>query len=131
MRVRGRAGIVLIHKQGGTRPDETIAVLRPTLQEFTDLAKRGNWIPIVREIPADLDTPLSLFSRLDDGENSFLLESVEGGEKWARFSFMGTGARAQFRARGSEIEWIEAGRHEKRRVDGRTRLRCCANISPN
>ena len=103
---------------GRHRPDETIAVLRPTLEEFTDLAKRGNWIPVVREIPADLDTPLSLFSRLDDGENSFLLESVEGGEKWARFSFMGTGARAQFRARGSEIEWIEDGRHEQRRVDG-------------
>ena len=72
----------------------------------------------MREIPADLDTPLSLFSRLDDGETSFLLESVEGGVKWAHYSFMGTGARAQFRARGSEVEWVEAGRHESYTAEG-------------
>ncbi|MFP8873885.1 MAG: anthranilate synthase component I [Myxococcota bacterium] len=93
-------------------------MLRPTPEEFAVLATRGNWIPLVREISADLDTPLSLFSRLDDGETSFLLESVEGGVKWARYSFMGTGARAQFRARGSEVEWIEDGRHESQHARG-------------
>ena len=93
-------------------------MLRPSPEEFTDLAKRGNWIPVVREILADLDTPLSLFRRLDDGETSFLLESVQGGEKWARYSFMGTGARAQFRARGNQVEWTEAGRSETVEVSG-------------
>ncbi len=86
-------------------------MLRPSLEEFESLAQRGNLIPVAREILADLDTPLSLFRRLDDGRTSFLLESVEGGEKWARYSFLGTGARATFSARGSEVRWVE-------RVDG-------------
>ena len=82
-------------------PDEAVT-LRPSQDEFENLASRGNLIPVVREILADMDTPLSLFRRLDDGRTSFLLESVEGGEKWARYSFMGVGARAMFRARGRE-----------------------------
>jgi len=88
-------------------------VLRPSQESFEELAKRGNWVPVVREILADMDTPLSLFRRLDDGHTSFLFESVEGGEKWGRFSFIGTGARALFRARGREIEWSEGGRTQR------------------
>jgi len=87
-------------------------VIRPSLEEFESLAARGNLIPVVREILADMDTPLSLFRRLDDGRTSFLLESVEGGEKWARYSFLGVGARAMFRATGSRVEWTEAGNTE-------------------
>jgi anthranilate synthase component 1 len=90
-------------------------VLRPEPHEFGRLAREGNLIPVVREILADLDTPLSLFRALDDGRTSFLLESVEGGEKWARYSFVGTGARAIFRARGSAVEWTEGG--ETRRFE--------------
>jgi len=87
-------------------------VLRPSQESFEELARRGNWVPVVREILADMDTPLSLFRRLDDGRTSFLFESVEGGEKWGRFSFIGTGARAVFRARGSAVEWETDGRVE-------------------
>ncbi len=72
----------------------------------------------MREIRADLDTALSLFKRLDDGETSFLFESVEGAEKWARYSFMGRGARAIFQARGNSVEWTEAGRSEKFQIEG-------------
>jgi anthranilate synthase component 1 len=72
----------------------------------------------VREILADLDTPLSLFRALDDGRTSFLLESVEGGEKWARYSFVGTGARAIFRARGRQVEWDEGGACERFEAPG-------------
>jgi anthranilate synthase component 1 len=93
-------------------------VLRPSLEEFESLAQRGNLIPVAREILADLDTPLSLFRRLDDGRTSFLLESVEGGEKWARYSFLGTGARATFTARGRLVSWIE-------RIDGEQRKQEC------
>ncbi len=88
-------------------------MLRPSREQFEDLASKGNLIPVMREIMADLDTPLSIFRRLDDERTSFLLESVEGGEKWARYSFIGTGARAIFRARGSEVEWLEDGRCER------------------
>jgi anthranilate synthase component 1 len=93
-------------------------VLRPSPEQFEALAPRGNLIPVVREILADLDTPLSIFRRLDDGQTTFLLESVEGGEKWARYSFIGTGARAIFRARGQEVEWSEGGRSQRIRVEG-------------
>lgn len=93
-------------------------VIRPSVEEFESLASRGNLIPVVREILADLDTPLSLFRRLDDGRTSFLLESVEGGEKWARFSFMGSGARAAFEARGSDVQWTEDGQTTTHQVTG-------------
>jgi anthranilate synthase component 1 len=91
---------------------------RPSREAFKSHATRGNLIPVVREVLADLDTPLSLFRRLDDGKTSFLLESVEGGEKWARYSFIGTGTKAIFRARGREVEWSEGGETECIHTDG-------------
>ncbi len=93
-------------------------MLRPSREEFVELAQHGNMVPVVREILADLDTPLSIFHRLDDGRTSFLLESVEGGEKWARYSFIGAGSRAIFRARGRDVEWVEHGETTRSRVDG-------------
>jgi anthranilate synthase component 1 len=64
-------------------------MLYPDLKEFKKSAKKGNLIPVYREILADLDTPLSAFLKLK-GKTGFLLESVEGGEKWARYSFIGS-----------------------------------------
>ena len=93
-------------------------MLRPSQESFEELAQRGNWVPVVREILADFDTPLSLFRKLDDGRTSFLFESVEGGEKWGRFSFIGSGARAIFRARGRSVEWEEGGRVDRFQVEG-------------
>jgi anthranilate synthase component 1 len=91
---------------------------RPSRESFEELATRGNLIPIVREVRADLDTALSLFQRLDDGRTSFLFESAEGAEKWARHSFMGRGARAIFRSRGRDVEWVEGGATQRIQVDG-------------
>ena len=93
-------------------------MFRPSPEAFEELAKRGNLVPVVREILADMDTPLSLFRRLDDGETSFLFESVEGGEKWGRYSFIGAGARAVFRARGREVEWTSDGETQRVEVAG-------------
>ncbi len=90
-------------------------MIRPQADEFAELAARGNLVPVVREVLADLDTPLSLFRQLDDGANSFLFESVQGGEKWARYSLIGVGTRARFHARGAQVEWTEGG--ETRRFD--------------
>ncbi len=61
----------------------------PTLKGFLALSKKHNLIPVYREILADLETPVSCFLKLGGRPYSYLLESVEGGEKMARFSFIG------------------------------------------
>lgn len=63
-----------------------------TLDEFRSYAKQGNLIPLFREILADHDTPVSAFAKIDHGPSAYLLESIQGGEKWARYSFLGSGA---------------------------------------
>jgi anthranilate synthase component 1 len=71
---------------------------------------RGNLIPLCREILADLQTPVSAYLRLASGsERSFLLESVEGGEALARYSFLGRDPYLVLRARGRRLEVEEAG----------------------
>jgi len=93
-------------------------VLCTSPEQFEELARQGNQIPVVREVMADLETPLSLFRKIDDGRTAFLLESVQGGEKWARYSFLGVGARAIFRAFGSRVEWVENGETETFQTEG-------------
>nr|WP_272945906.1 hypothetical protein [Dehalococcoides mccartyi] len=61
----------------------------PSLAEVKKLASQGNLIPISREIVADLETPVSAFLKIKTSQNAFLLESVEGGERVARYSFIG------------------------------------------
>jgi anthranilate synthase component 1 len=65
-------------------------VYYPDLNEVKRLADKGNLVPIYREIVADLETPVSAFLKINHAGNSFLLESVEGGERLARYSFIGT-----------------------------------------
>ncbi len=62
----------------------------PTLEEVKKLKAQGNLVPVYREIKADLDTPVSAYLKIARGDYSFLLESVEGGERLARYSFLGT-----------------------------------------
>ena len=111
-------------------------MLRTSPEQFETLAQQGTHVPVVREVLADLDTPLSLFRKIDDGRTAFLLESVEGGEKWARYSFLGVGARAMFRAHGSRVEWTENGQTEVLDEGGdpleilRDRLRAYEAVQP-
>ncbi|HEY91330.1 MAG TPA: anthranilate synthase component I [Dehalococcoidia bacterium] len=62
----------------------------PTLEQVKELSGRGNLVPVYREILADMETPVSAFLKISRGSHSFLLESVEGGERMARYSFIGT-----------------------------------------
>ncbi len=80
----------------------------PDLETFSDLASSGNLIPVYREIMADMDTPVSAFRKIDDGRFSFLLESIEGGEKWARYSFLGSNPSIVVRSRGNTVEIVSA-----------------------
>ncbi|HET7175085.1 MAG TPA: anthranilate synthase component I [Gammaproteobacteria bacterium] len=69
-------------------------------QRFDALKATGyNRIPVVKEILADLDTPLSVYLKLANGPHTFLLESVEGGETWGRYSIIGLAAAALFTVR--------------------------------
>ncbi len=101
-------------------------MLKPTLREFETLARAGyNLIPVAREIAADLETPVSAFLKVTRGDYSFLLESVRGGEKWGRYTFLGTEPSMVVRAGGGQIDLIRpasAGQDgvasiESRRVD--------------
>ena len=93
--------------------------------EFKALAAQGfNRIPLLMECLADLDTPLSLYLKLtEDGarRNSFLLESVVGGERFGRYSFIGLPARALLRSTGDEIQVLKDGvvieRHQGNPID--------------
>jgi anthranilate synthase component 1 len=71
-----------------------------TEQEFFDLARQGfNRIPLVRELPGDLETPLSVYLKLANVPYTYLLESVVGGERFGRYSFIGLPARTVLRVR--------------------------------
>ncbi len=75
-----------------------------TEQEFQSLAKQGyNRIPLVAETFADLDTPLSLYLKLANRPFSYLLESVQGGERFGRYSFIGLPADTRITVRGKQV----------------------------
>ena len=78
------------------------------LSEFNDLAAQGyNRIPLVLETFADLDTPLSLYLKLANQPFSYLLESVQGGERFGRYSIIGLPAKIRIVAHDNQIEVLE------------------------
>jgi len=79
-------------------------MIYPSKKEFISLAKKGNVIPVYKEIAADLETPVSSFLKVDEGDYSYLLESVEGEERIARYSFLGSNPSLVFKSKGSNIE---------------------------
>ena len=77
---------------------------------FNAYAAEGyNRIPVVREVLSDLDTPLSVYLKLADGPNTYLFESVEGGETWGRYSIIGLPATRRFVFRGHDFEEQDHG----------------------
>jgi len=81
----------------------------PGKRDFLKLAKKANLIPVYREVLTDFDTPISAFTKIDTGDYSFLLESVEGGERLARYSFLGSRPSLVFSCKGKDIELREGG----------------------
>ncbi|MEW6001291.1 MAG: anthranilate synthase component I [Nitrospirota bacterium] len=78
-------------------------MLYPDIETFKSLSSKGNLIPVYKEILADMDTPVSAYLKLG-GSPSFLLESVVGGEKWARYSFLGSRPSRIIKSRGKKME---------------------------
>ncbi|MDD2816640.1 MAG: anthranilate synthase component I [Thiotrichaceae bacterium] len=81
-----------------------------TPEQFSSYCSQGyNRIPIIREVLADLDTPLSAYLKLATGAYSYLLESVQGGEKWGRYSIIGLPAKTVLRVVGQKIQVLQHG----------------------
>jgi len=91
----------------------------PTLEAFQKLATQGNLIPVARRILADLETPLSAYRKIRGAGESFLFESVEGGEHVGRYSFVGCNPRAVIRQDGGHVQLFENGRVTESFVVGR------------
>ena len=88
----------------------------PDFASFQAISAQGNLIPVYREIMADLDTPVSAFKKIDDGRYAFLLESIEGGEKWARYTFLGSNPSVVIRSMGNTVEILEGGATSREEV---------------
>jgi anthranilate synthase component 1 len=86
-------------------------MLKPSEHDFEALAARGfNLIPVWREIAADLETPVGAFLKVARGDYAFLLESVQGGEKWGRYTFLGSEPAIVMRGRGNRLDLVRPGR---------------------
>lgn len=88
-------------------------MITPSLEEYRALARQYNLVPVVREVLADFDTPVSAFAKLNRGDAAFLLESLEGGETWGRYSILGFRPSIEFRAKGPVIEIRRGERTER------------------
>jgi len=102
----------------------------PTLDEFLKLADQGNLIPVTRRLLADFETPLSAYLKIRGQGESFLFESVEGGEHLGRYSFVGCNPRAIIRQDGQQVAHFENGRlvsahmiHREAEEHDKTRVR--------
>jgi anthranilate synthase component I len=88
-------------------------MITPDFETFADIAKKYNLVPIYTELVADWLSPVTALQRLDDGGPIFLLESVEGGEKWARYSYIGCAPQELFRVKGNEVTITHTGNGTK------------------
>lgn len=84
--------------------------LQPKFETFCTLAEQGNLVPVVAELAADYETPLSAFQKIHDGRCGFLLESAELTQHSGRYSLLGSSPRLILTARGREIEVEERGK---------------------
>jgi len=87
-----------------------MAPVQPDFKEFLKLSRKGNLIPVHGEILADLETPVSSFLKIDRGEHAFLLESVEGGQSQARYSFLGSEPSVVIEGAQGKIRLTEKGK---------------------
>ena len=81
----------------------------PTFDDFQKKAEHGNLIPVYKSILADMETPVSAFYKIDDGEYGFLLESVEGGEHLGRYSFLGSEPSILFQSKDNHVRVDDLG----------------------
>lgn len=95
-------------------------MIRPDKETFLRQAEPGTLVPVFREFHADLETPVSAFLKVAAKfpTDHFLLESVEGGEKWARYSFIGFDPHMRFRADANGVTVLTGGTVDARQATG-------------
>jgi anthranilate synthase component 1 len=91
----------------------------PNIETFKKLTEEGNLIPVYREIMADMETPVSALFKLSSKTYTFLLESVEGGEKWGRYTFLGSDPDVVFSVRKEDIVIRENGENRFQKHQGK------------
>ena len=92
----------------------------PSLEEFQQLATQGTLIPVTRRLLADVETPVSAYRKIRGQGESFLFESVEGGEHLGRYSFVGCNPRAIIRQIGNRVHVSEGGKVREKFLVSRT-----------
>ncbi len=92
-------------------------MVSPDLTGFEDLSRDHNVIPVFREISIDYDTPVSLFDKVSGGDYAFLLESLEGGERWGRYSFIGFRPFLLVKTRGRQVTTEDKSGSRSRQVE--------------
>lgn len=100
----------------GKRPSRSpSSMIEPDYNQFTAYCRQGNVVPVHKAVTADVLTPVLAFLKIQDATTSaFLLESVEGGEKIARYSFLGCNPYLSFSSRGETVEIKRGGEVEQR-----------------
>src|SRR5438093_9439836 len=83
---------------------------RPTFEEFVELAKQASLVPVYRQLIGDTLTPVSAFCKIQEGDWAFLFESVTGGERLGRYSFLGAGPFVRFQAFDRRVQIQHAGK---------------------
>lgn len=89
----------------------------PSIEEVVSLSREYNLIPVVTRLLADMETPIRLFQRFAEQDRAFLLESVEGGIQWARYSFIGSDPFLMISGKKGKIQ-VEVG-GEKKQLSGK------------
>ncbi|NBO92159.1 MAG: anthranilate synthase component I [Planctomycetia bacterium] len=77
---------------------------RPTFDQFAELARNSSVVPVYRQLTGDTLTPVTAFCKIQEGDGAFLFESVVGGERLGRYSFLGSGSFLRFTAYGERVE---------------------------
>jgi len=93
-------------------------VVEPSPEQFAELSKRGNVVPVYAQLAADFETPLSAYVKIRDDKHAFLLESAESTDASGRWSILGSGPRAVFTAQGDQLEINDRGRRETVTIEG-------------
>src|SRR5205807_8269078 len=81
----------------------------PSFEEFVELARNASLVPVYRQLTGDTLTPVSAFCKIQEGDWAFLFESVVGGERVGRYSFLGSGPLLRFQAFDRRVQILESG----------------------